>query len=224
MARGPRLGCHRAEEPPGAHSAQGQRRGPADRRPGPVHGVLPRAGLGAAVGLNRRHVAVQDHRQPPAGLHRRSAANRWPPHWRASRPARPSRRFTWPATTRSTPRSKQPSGPVGRGQGGRSHPTGGSYGFFADPTGMSGRSSTTRPTGSGPTGDPRSPRPGVPVTPQLTGLREPTGRSCTTAHLRAREDRLTAVRTCVSAGGGGPSGAKLGVLIAGPVDWRVVVV
>ena len=40
-------------------------------------------------------------------------------------------------------------------------PLGGSYAFFADPTDTSGRSFTTPCTGSGPTGDPRSPRLGA---------------------------------------------------------------
>ena len=45
-----------------------------------------------------------------------SAAKRWPLPWRASRPAKPSCRFTWPPTARSTPRSRrrpEPSGPSG---------------------------------------------------------------------------------------------------------------
>ena len=69
-------------------------------------------------------------------------------------------RFMWPATPRSTPRSKQPSGLV-RSWSRRSlrprwaAPTG----SLPTPTAMSGRSSTTPSTGSEPTGGPRSPRP-----------------------------------------------------------------
>jgi catechol 2,3-dioxygenase-like lactoylglutathione lyase family enzyme len=38
---------------------------------------------------------------------------RWPPHWRASRPAKLSCPFTWPLTARSTPRSRRRPEPAG---------------------------------------------------------------------------------------------------------------
>ena len=160
MVHGSRLEATEPRAPPDAHSAQSQRRGPADRRPGPSDGVLRRAGLGAVAGLHRCHVAVQDGRQPPTGLHDDLLAQLGGPEVAAALAGEPTGEAVLSIHVASD-EEVDAALQAAVGAGGVmvkeaaarwAAPTGSS----PTPTAMSGRSSTTRSTGSEPTGGPRS--------------------------------------------------------------------
>jgi catechol 2,3-dioxygenase-like lactoylglutathione lyase family enzyme len=139
-ARGPRLRVSPRRGAADAHTAQSQRRRPANRRPGAVDGVLRGARLGAVGGLHPGHVPVQDDGQPAVAGHRRPARRarrRRGGRRAAGEPNREAVLSIHVATDGEVAAAVEEAARAGGVVVKRptATPLGGSYAFFADPDG-----------------------------------------------------------------------------------------